>query len=66
MEQQSERGPFLLTIEEAIRSTRTSRATLYREIKAGRLKTVKVGRRRYVTPAAIREWVAELSGQEAA
>lgn len=65
-QQPSEHDAFLLTIDEAISSTRTSRATLYREINAGRLKTVKVGRRRYVTPQAIREWVAGLSGGEAA
>lgn len=64
--QQQDHGAFLLTIDEAISSTRTSRATLYREINAGRLKTVKVGRRRYVTPQAIREWVAELAGGEVA
>ncbi|RFF29218.1 helix-turn-helix domain-containing protein [Wenzhouxiangella sediminis] len=65
-QQQSDNSAFLLTIEEAISSTRTSRATLYREINSGRLKTVKIGRRRYVTPEAIREWVAGLSDGEAA
>lgn len=49
--------PLLLTIDETIERARTSRATLYREIKAGRLHTVKLGRRRYVTPQAAADWV---------
>jgi hypothetical protein len=35
-------------IEEAMRYERCSRQTLYSEINAGRLKTIRVGRRRYV------------------
>ncbi len=47
----------LYTVEEAINATRTSRATLYREIKSGRLKSVKLNRRRYLRPADIDEWI---------
>ena len=54
---------ILLTIEETIKATNSSRATIYREINAERLKTVKLGRRRYVTPAAIEEWIALLGEQ---
>ena len=46
------------TIEETIRAARSSRATVYREINEGRLKTVKVGRRRYVRPEDARAWIA--------
>lgn len=53
------------TIEEAIQAARTSRATLYREIAAGRLKTVKLGRRRYVRPEDARAWVASLMNEAA-
>jgi len=59
----TEHGPFLLTIDETIREARTSRATLYREINSGRLKTVKLGTRRYTTPEFIREWIATLSDE---
>jgi len=57
---------YLLTIDEAIHATRTSRATLYREINSGRLKTVTVGRRRYVTPSAIQAWIDGLADGGAA
>ena len=50
----------LYTVEEAIDVTRTSRATLYREIKSGRLKSVKLNRRRYLRPADIDEWIEQL------
>lgn len=53
--------PLLLTIDETIERARTSRATLYREIKAGRLHTVKLGRRRYVTPQAAADWIQRLA-----
>lgn len=62
----NDHGPFLLTIEETIREARTSRATLYREINSGRLKTIKLGTRRYTTPAFIREWIEALASGEAA
>ena len=52
---------FLLSIDEAIDATNTSRATIYREINSGRLKTVKLGRRRYVTPHAIQNWIQALA-----
>jgi len=64
-EAREQETPFLLTIDEAIKATRTSRATLYREINSGRLKTVSVGRRRYVTPAAIQNWINGLEGRAA-
>ena len=53
-------GPYLLTIDEVIENCRTSRATLYREIKSGRLKSVKLNRRRYLRPADIEEWIEQL------
>lgn len=65
-ENQELETPFLLTIEETIKGARSSRATVYREIKAGRLKTVKLGSRRYTTPQFVKEWIAGLSESEAA
>lgn len=56
--------PVLLTIEEAIKAARSSRATVYREINAGRLKTIKIGRRRYCTPEWMRDWVDTLARQQ--
>jgi len=54
-------GPYLLTIDEVIETCRTSRATIYREINSGRLKTVKLGRRRYATPSAVQDWIQTLT-----
>ena len=56
-------NPLLLTIPELITSARTSRATVYGEINSGRLKTVKIGRRRYVTPQAAQEWIDRLAAE---
>lgn len=38
-----------------------SRGQVYKEIEAGRLKTVKVGRRRIVPASAAHEWLDSLS-----
>ena len=60
MQQHHPEPELLWTIEESIRAARTSRATLYREINEGRLRTVKVGRRRYIRPEDARSWIASL------
>ena len=36
-----------------------SRATLYKEIKAGRLRTFKVGARRLISIDALRDWIRD-------
>ena len=43
----------LISIKEAVALTGLSHVTLYNEINAGRLKSLKVGRRRLVRPAAL-------------
>lgn len=49
----------LLSIRESCAVTGFSHMTLYNEINAGRLRSLKVGRRRMLTPAAIHDWIAE-------
>lgn len=49
--------PTTYTIPEAIEALRTSRNTLYEEIAAGKLRTYTIGRRRYVSAEAIREYI---------
>jgi excisionase family DNA binding protein len=44
-----------LSIKEAAEACGLSRATLYRALADGRLKTLKVGARRLVRPEAIEE-----------
>lgn len=40
------------TVEEAIRYLRSSRASVYKDIKNGRLKTIRDGRRRTYIPGS--------------
>jgi len=49
----------LLSIKEAVTLTGLSHVTLYNEINAGRLKSLKVGRRRLIRPAALSEWIEQ-------
>ena len=50
-------APRLLTIEDAARALQIGRTQLYVEIKEGRLRTLKVGKRRCVSPDALAEWI---------
>lgn len=52
----------LVPVDEAMqRLGGISRWTLYRLIRSGELATVTIGRRRFVTADAIREFVAHLA-----
>ena len=48
---------YALSIEEACKSTGVGRTLIYSEIKAGRLTTLKIGRRRLVPVSALRAWL---------
>jgi excisionase family DNA binding protein len=50
----------VLTIDEAADRLRVSRWTVYNLIRAGRLRSVKIGRRRLVPAAAITECLDQL------
>jgi excisionase family DNA binding protein len=52
--------PRLLAIKQAIYELGISRTALYELIEDGRLKTVKIGRRRLVPIEAIEELIAGL------
>lgn len=52
--------PSGLSVPEVMASTGLSRATIYGEINAGRLRSFKVGARRLVSPAALSDWVKHL------
>jgi excisionase family DNA binding protein len=54
----------LLTVDEAAGQLRVSRWTVYNLIRSNQLRTVKIGRRRLVTPAALVECV-DLLGEVA-
>lgn len=54
--------PFLHSIPEASkRLGGLSRSIIYLEIKAGRLRTVKIGGRTFIAEAELARYVAELS-----
>jgi hypothetical protein len=58
-----------MTIEEFAERYKIGRTTAFAEVKAGRLKTFKVGRLRRTTPTLAREWlaarIAETEGEAA-
>jgi excisionase family DNA binding protein len=56
---------YLLTVQEAADRLRVSRWSVYNLIRSDRLRTVKIGRRRLVTPAALAECISHL-GEDAA
>jgi excisionase family DNA binding protein len=53
--------PRLLAIKQAAYQLGISRTALYELIGTGRLRSVKIGRRRFVPPEAIEEFIACLS-----
>ena len=56
---------YLLTVQEAADRLRVSRWSVYNLIRSNQLRTIKIGRRRLVTPAALAECIA-LLGEDAA
>ena len=65
IEQGAEGAELLVSIPEAARRLSVGRTTAYAMISAGRLRTVTVGRRRLVPVAALAEFVAELTDEQA-
>lgn len=53
-------APLLLSIKEACRLLGVSRTTLYGELAAGRLRSVTVGRRRFIPCEAVEAFIAGL------
>jgi excisionase family DNA binding protein len=51
---------ILLSIHDTCNRTGLSRTRIYEELSAGRLQSLKVGRRRLVPRAAIDEWIHNL------
>lgn len=48
------------TVDEVARRAGVNEKTIYDEIKAGRLRSRKLGRKHLITPAAIAEWLDAL------
>ena len=58
-------SPLLLTMAEASAQLRISKWMLYRLIQTRQLKTVTIGRRRFVPPSSLQTFVERLSHEEA-
>jgi excisionase family DNA binding protein len=56
---------YLLTVQEAADRLRVSRWSVYNLIRSNRLRTIKIGRRRLVTPTALADCI-DLLGEDAA
>jgi excisionase family DNA binding protein len=50
-------GPVMHRIRDVVRLTGLSRSGIYKQIKAGRLRTVKQGRATLITAAALDDYV---------
>ena len=59
-------GKQLYKISEAMHLLSMSRASIYKQLDAGRLRSVKQGRARYIPAAAIIDYVALLEVEAAA
>ena len=53
---------YLLTVQEAADRLRIGRWSVYNLIRSNQLRTIKIGRRRLITPAALAECIATLEG----
>jgi excisionase family DNA binding protein len=56
----------LNSVKDVMVKTRLSRSKLYEELACGRLKSVKVGRRRLVTESQLIDYIAKLTEASAA
>jgi len=52
----------LVTVQEAAEQLRISRWSVYNLIRANQLRTIKIGRRRLITPAALADCIKMLEG----
>ena len=50
----------LNSVKDVVARTKLSRSTIYEELATGRLKSVKVGRRRLITEAALVDYIDHL------
>ncbi|NLZ43192.1 MAG: helix-turn-helix domain-containing protein [Comamonadaceae bacterium] len=50
------------TIEELAEAAGLGRTTIYREVKSGRLRLTKIGKRSIITVAEAERWLAVVSG----
>ena len=66
MNHHTEAALAAFTVEQFMAAFKVGRTSAYEEISAGRLKTYKVGRRRYISTRAAAEWQSRLEVEAAA
>lgn len=54
---------LVYTIPQAAEATQTGKTKLYAEIKAGRLRIAKVGRRTLIRHEELRRWLEQCEGE---
>lgn len=52
-------APDPLTIRDVCQALRVAHPTVYKQIRAGRLRSYKIGRRRFVTRKALDDYIAQ-------
>lgn len=57
-------APRLLSVKNAMERLNIGRSTVFAELASGRLRSVKVGRRRLVPESAIAEFIEALEAAE--
>lgn len=55
-----------LTIPEAVAACGIPRSTLYNHLRSGRLRSIKIGRRRLILVSELQTFLTEGSGRESA
>lgn len=58
---ENQNRPLLISIASVCHMTGLGRTTIYEEIRSGRLRSAKVGRRRVVASAWLEDWISQLS-----
>lgn len=58
-------GAYLLTVPQALEALHISRSSLYKQFKAGRIKTVRIGSRVLVPRREIERLIDEAVGESA-
>lgn len=53
-----------LSVAEAVQASGIGRTTLFALIRAGELHSIKIGRRRYIPTAALRDYLDQLRAEQ--
>jgi excisionase family DNA binding protein len=57
-------APLLLTIDQAAQALAISRSSIYELVLRGDIESIKIGRCRRITPAALQQYIESLTEQD--